>query len=225
MLRIMNSAKNYALPRIVDALMDNEAQHVLRAQVVGKARGNVLEIGIGSGLNLRHYRKGVQRITGIDPSPGFLRICAERIQETGLTVHLVQGRAEELPFPDHEFNTIVTTWTLCSINNIALALQEIRRTLKPCGELLFLEHGRSADNVIVRLQDAFTPLTKLSSGCRINRPIAELLQDAGFEITLRTRYAGILKPFVYMYEGCATPIAECHGLKKERRVGPIIPAA
>ena len=203
----MNLVKNYALPRILNALMNNKTQHLFRKHVVAKARGNVLEIGIGSGLNLRHYSSDVDTIIGIDPSPGALFICSRRIGKTNLSVCLIQGQAEYLPFPDHAFDTIVTTWTLCSINNVGLALREAHRTLKPNGKLLFLEHGRSTDHIVVKLQHILTPLTKLSGGCRINRPIAELLQNAGFEIeNLRTRYAGSLKPFVYMYEGCATPV-------------------
>lgn len=185
--------------------MDNRKQHLLREGIVRKAAGNVLEIGIGTGLNLRHYSRNVKKITGIDPSADFLEICAERARESHITINLVQGRAEQMPFSDHEFDTVVTTWTLCSINDIRLALNEVRRTLKPCGKFLFLEHGRSGDHIVVRLQDVFTPITKLSCGCRINRPIADLLQKAGFETDLDTRYAGLLKPFVYMYQGVATP--------------------
>ena len=202
----MNVLKNYTFSSVLDAFMNNRTQARFRQDVIAPANGNILEIGIGSGLNLKHYSRRVETIVGIDPSPGALRICAKRARKSGLRVTLVRGRAERLPFADHVFDTVVTTWTLCSVDDVAFALLEVRRTLKPSGKLLFLEHGRSADHLVVGLQDFLTPVTKLSSGCRINRPIAKLLREAGFKINcLRTRYAGRMKPFVYMYEGCATP--------------------
>ncbi|MGA7323822.1 MAG: methyltransferase domain-containing protein, partial [Rhodomicrobium sp.] len=124
-----------------------------------------------------------------------------------IPVQLIQAQAEALPLSDHVFDTIVTTWTLCTISEVDKALAELRRALKPTGQLLFLEHGRAEDYAVSRWQDALTHLTRpLNGGCRINRSIADLLTKAGFEIlSLRTGYAGVIKPFVYIYEGCASP--------------------
>jgi ubiquinone/menaquinone biosynthesis C-methylase UbiE len=197
----------HALPRILDVSMDNVRLHRLRSRLISQAKGRILEIGIGSGLNLPHYSNAVEQICGIDCSPFSLGICFRRAKRLDKPVLLVQGFAEALPFPDHTFDTIVTTWTLCSIDGIGEALLELRRTLKPAGHLLFLEHGRSAENRVEWWQDRLTCITKrFGGGCRINRPISRLILDAGFTISaLRNCYSGSLKPFVYMYEGVATP--------------------
>src|SRR5262249_54436236 len=110
-------------------------------------------------------------------------------------------------FPSNIFDAVVTTLTMCSIEDIDRALAEIHRTLKPGGQLLFLEHGRANNHGVTRWQDLLTLITRpLNGGCRINRPIATLIRDAGFDISqMRTAYAGFIKPFVYMYEGIATP--------------------
>ena len=120
-------------------------------------------------------------------------------------VLLVKGRAEALPFRDHYFDTLVTAWTLCSIDDIEGALREFRRVLQPRGKLLFIEHGRSSEDTVTKWQDLRLPVTMaVSGGCRINRPIEKLLRNAGFQVLhMTTHYAGVLKPFVFMYEGCA----------------------
>ena len=194
---------------MLDISMDNRDLQRFRRRIVPLAEGRVLEIGIGSGLNLMYYGENVKQVFGADLSVGALDICNTRAAGLGIPVHLVQAEAESLPFPDRLFDTVVATWTLCSIDGIERALRELRRTLKPCGQFLFVEHGRAAGGGVIWWQDKLTKITRpLSGGCRINRPIDRLIREAGFEICeLKTGYAlgyaGVLKPFGYMYEGKA----------------------
>jgi ubiquinone/menaquinone biosynthesis C-methylase UbiE len=199
----------YIWPRLVDLGMRNAETTKLRATWIPQARGEVLEVGIGSGLNLAHYSHEVQHVYGVDPSLELQRMARRRIAETGrLKVEfLLQSAEQPLPLGDFSIDTVVVTWTLCSIPEVAPALAEMRRVLKPNGRLIFLEHGRAADPRVAKWQDRLTPLWKrFSGGCHLNRKVDELIGAAGFRVTeLLTSYTPGPRVVTYTYQGLAQP--------------------
>ena len=176
-----------------------------RRRVVPAAEGRVLEIGIGSGLNLPFYGGAAQHIVGLDPSPKLLELARRAAKKRTLPIELLEASAEAIPLDDRSIDTIVTTWTLCSVANVVGALADMRRVLTPHGRLLFVEHGRSPDAGISRWQDRLTPLWKrIGGGCHLNRPIDRLLEASGFRIEqIDTSYMEGPKIFTFMYEGSA----------------------
>jgi ubiquinone/menaquinone biosynthesis C-methylase UbiE len=167
----------------------------------------VLEIGIGSGLNLRSYPAAVEQIIGLDPSPRLLALAQDAALRIPIPVELIQASAEAIPLSDRSVDTILTTWTLCSIADIRQALAEMRRVLRPGGRLLFVEHGRAPQPAVQWWQDRLTPLWKrLGGGCHLNRDMSDLIAGAGFRIDrLETGYMPGPKPMTFMYEGSARP--------------------
>jgi ubiquinone/menaquinone biosynthesis C-methylase UbiE len=178
---------------------------VYRRRAVSAARGRILEVGVGSGLNLPLYEPGTQ-VVGLDPSTKLLSMARQATADRAQSIELIEGSAESLPLADHEFDTVVTTWTMCSIPNLPKALAEIRRVLKADGKLVFAEHGRAPEATVVRWQNALTPLWKrIGGGCHLNRPIDQLVAAAGFRIDgLKTGYMKGPKPMTFMYEGEAS---------------------
>jgi ubiquinone/menaquinone biosynthesis C-methylase UbiE len=198
----------YVLPRLVDFSMRNRETARLRADWIPHARGEVLEIGIGSGLNLPFYSPEVRHVYGVDPSVGLQRMARERVAAGRLPVEFFSQSAEEpLPLPSASVDTVVVTWTMCSIPNVDDALQQMRRVLRPTGRLIFLEHGRSPDPGVVAWQDRLTPVWKtFTGGCHLNRKVDELIAAAGFHITqLKTCYMPGPRPMTYTYQGFAQP--------------------
>ena len=193
------------VPWLLDLAMRNRRLAVYRQQVVGRARGRVLEIGVGSGLNLPLYGPAVDGVCGIDPSPELLHRAYRRIADAHVPVSLVRAAAEQLPFADAAFDTLVMTWVLCSIPNPGAALGEMRRVLKPGGGLVFVEHGLAPEPRIVRWQRRLTPGWKrISGGCHLDRKMDELIRAAGFRVeTLATGYMPGPKPWTFMYRGQA----------------------
>ncbi|HEY2001784.1 MAG TPA: class I SAM-dependent methyltransferase [Acidobacteriaceae bacterium] len=186
--------------------MRNEETARLRAGWVPLARGEVLEVGIGSGLNLPFYSSDVQRIYGVDPSVELQRIARGRVVAAPMEVEFLSRSAEEpLPLADASIDTVVTTWTLCSIANAPKALREMKRVLKATGRLIFLEHGRAPDAGVADWQERITPLWKnITGGCHLNRKIDDLITAAGFQITeLKTFYVRGPRPMTYTYQGVA----------------------
>jgi ubiquinone/menaquinone biosynthesis C-methylase UbiE len=159
----------------------------MRERVLPKARGLVAEIGFGSGLNLPYYDPAkVDRLIGIDPDPSMLGIARRRLAGVRLQVELIEGRAEELPLPDGSVDTAVMTYALCTIPDPRSALREIRRTLKPGGRLLFIEHERSAEPWRCRWQDRLNGAWgRIAGGCHLNRNPLQLIEDAGFVVGTR----------------------------------------
>jgi SAM-dependent methyltransferase len=156
-----------------------------RRLVVPEARGDVLELGVGTGLNFGLYGR-VERLAGIDPDPFMLARARARAAEFALPIELHEAGAEALPFDRGRFDTIVMTFTLCTIPDVAASLAEARRVLKPGGRMLFVEHTRSIQPVLARAQTALTPLwKKIGGGCHLNRPAPELIAGAGFEVVER----------------------------------------
>jgi ubiquinone/menaquinone biosynthesis C-methylase UbiE len=176
-----------------------------RARVLSGATGRVLEIGIGSGLNLPFYGPGVQQIIGIEPSPRLLKMACDARSGSTTALDLIEGTAEAIPIEDASIDTVVTTWTMCSIPNVSGALAEMRRTLRAEGQLLFVEHGRAPEVRVQQWQDLLTPAWKrLSGGCHLNRPIEDLIRQSGFQLErLNKGYMPGLKPMTFMYEGLA----------------------
>jgi ubiquinone/menaquinone biosynthesis C-methylase UbiE len=196
----------YVLPRIIDVAMRNEETTRLRAAWIPLARGEVLEVGIGSGLNLPFYSADVQRVYGVDPSIELQQMARGRVVAAPVEVEFLSQSAEEqLPLADASIDTVVTTWTLCSIPNAPKALQEMKRVLKASGRLIFLEHGRAADSGVADWQERITPLWKnITGGCHLNRKLDDLITTAGFRITeLKTFYVRGPRPMTYTYQGVA----------------------
>lgn len=196
----------YFLPRLIDLAMRNKDATRLRAQWVPQARGEVLEVGIGSGLNLPFYSHDVERIYGADPSLELQRIARQRAASTPIKLEfLLQSAEARLPLADASMDTVVVTWTLCSIPDPLRALQEMNRVLKANGRLIFVEHGHSPDPGVARWQERLTPTwRRFTGGCHLNRKIDELLTDAKFRIAeLRTCYLSGPRPMTYTYQGLA----------------------
>ncbi|MDA8050572.1 MAG: class I SAM-dependent methyltransferase [Rhodospirillales bacterium] len=195
------------LPHLVNLAMRHPTFTRLRAPVIAGAAGRVLEIGVGSGLNLAFYGPDASAVLGIDPSAELLAIARARAGRSAVPVSLLEGSAELLPLEAASIDTVVTTWTLCTIPDAARALAEVRRVLRRSGRLLFIEHGRSPDARIARWQDRLDPLWgRLAGGCHLNRPIDALIAGNGFAIeVLRHRRLPGPPTHTFLSEGIATP--------------------
>jgi ubiquinone/menaquinone biosynthesis C-methylase UbiE len=193
------------LPYLVQLSMRQEVLTPYRRRLVPMAEGRVLEIGVGSGCNLSLYGEAASVVIGLDSSPTLLSMAREASRHVTRAIEFLEGSAEAIPMEDHSVDTLVTTWTLCSIPDVRGALEEMRRVLKPSGALLFVEHGRSPDANVRRWQDGLTPIWKrLAGGCHLNRAIPELLEATGFRIErLETGYMRGPKAMTFMYEGHA----------------------
>lgn len=179
-------------PRLMHWTMARRDVAEYRSWIVPRAAGRVLEIGVGSGLNLPFYGDTAAEVVGIEPHETLNRMAGKRAAAARVPVTLVNGSAEELPFADASFDTAVMTWTLCSIADCRRALDEIRRVLRPGGELLYLEHGKAPDAGVARWQDWLTPLWKrVAGGCHLNRPINDMVRERGF--TLMDTESGYLE--------------------------------
>lgn len=195
------------LPRILDWAMRYEEASRLRARAIPGARGVVLEVGIGSGLNLSFYTAAVTKVYGVDPSAELLAMARPRAAHVGFPVELLHQTAEQIPLPDRSVDTVVVTWSLCSIPNPAAALDEMRRVLRPEGALIFVEHGLSPDARVRTWQNRLTPLWhRLAGGCHLNRKMDDLIRNAGFSIAkLETEYIPGPRPMTYTYVGVGIP--------------------
>ena len=205
----MTLYSRYVLPYLTDLFMRQTRLIPFRQRVVSQAHGRVLEIGIGSGLNLPFYDREVEWVCGIDPSPELLGLAQKRIPEAAVATELVRGSSEALPVEDQSIDTVVVTFTLCTIPDVARALAEMRRAVKPDGELLFVEHGRAPEPRVARWQDRLTPLwRRVAGGCNLNRDVDALIRTAGFRLEqVTTGYLGQWTPrsMSFFYEGRARP--------------------
>jgi ubiquinone/menaquinone biosynthesis C-methylase UbiE len=185
-----NWYERIVLPHLLELTCGVKPIRRQRQKVVPLARGEVLEIGIGTGLNLPFYdRSRVKSIVGVDPALELHPLALRRVAQTGLSVRMVGLSAETLPLPDHGFDTIVCTYTLCTIPDPATALAEMRRVLAPGGKLLFSEHGRAPDESVRRWQQRLQPLWgPLAGGCQLGRDISALLEAAGFRLAVQSMY-------------------------------------
>lgn len=197
----------YVMPRLIDYLCADEAISDQRREVVGRAEGIVLEIGIGSGLNLPFYDPTrVERIIGIDPDDALWQLSAERRRDLAIPVERLPLSGERIPLDDDSVDCVVVTFTLCTIPDPVAALKEMRRVLKPGGRLLFAEHGESPDEGVRRWQGRIDPVWKrLAGGCHSGRPIPRLLQQGGWEVSeLDQGYIPGPKVLCYQYWGVAS---------------------
>jgi ubiquinone/menaquinone biosynthesis C-methylase UbiE len=204
----MNFYERRILPHLIHLTMRQSRLRPYRERVVAAARGRVLEIGVGSGLNLSLYPPAVSEVIGLDSSPELLERAAS-VRPTGeYSVELLDGSAEAIPLDAGSVDTVVTSWTLCSIPDVTRALQEVRRVLAPDGRLLFVEHGRAPDTRIAVWQDRLTPVWKrIGGGCHLNRPIGQLIGSSGFRIEqLHAGYMTGPRLMTFMYEGVARPV-------------------
>jgi SAM-dependent methyltransferase len=196
----------YVVPRMIDLCMKNPDMTRIRSELIPRARGVVLELGIGSGLNLPFYSADARRVYGVDPSLESLKIARKRVEASVVPVELVPQSAEKpLPLGDQSVDTAVITWSLCSIPDPLGALRQVRRVLRPSGQLLFVEHGLAPDEGVSAWQNRINPIwRRIAGGCNVNRPIDELIRSAGFEISdLKTAYMPGPRLLTYTYQGVA----------------------
>lgn len=196
---------HHILPRILEFAMKDKAFQPLRAPTLAKASGKILEIGFGSGMNMLEYPNTVREMIAIDPSRELYAMANDRIRQSGIRVQFMAGSAEQLPFNDDEFDTTVSTWSLCSIPNVEKALGEIFRTLKPGGKFLFIEHGLSPASSWQQLQRLLTPIWKrIGGGCHLDRQIQKLVEGQGFILKcVDFPFEGRGKRLLHLYQGQA----------------------
>lgn len=174
----------HLLPRLINAACGQGQIMKRRSQLVPLASGDVFELGCGGGLNQEFYQTSlVSRFAGIDPHEGLLEQARSQAQAKGWKADIRQGIGENIPFASGSFDTVVCTFTLCSVEDPAQVMSEMRRILKPGGRLLFLEHGRAPDASVAKWQDRIEPVwKKIGGGCHLTRPIGSALRGAGFEV-------------------------------------------
>jgi ubiquinone/menaquinone biosynthesis C-methylase UbiE len=196
----------YVLPRATHFLCSAKQVSRQREKVVPLAEGRVLEVGIGSGLNLPFYTADkVQHLWGLDPSKESWVLAQQAVAQAEFDVEFIESTAEEIPLEDGSADSIVVTYTLCSIPEILPALGEMRRVLNQGGQLIFCEHGTAPDETVRRWQNRLNPIWKrLGGGCNLNLPIPSILKQAGFKIrAMDTMYIPGWKPASFNYWGTA----------------------
>ncbi|RZP01601.1 MAG: class I SAM-dependent methyltransferase [Gammaproteobacteria bacterium] len=180
----MSLYEKYVLPKFLNCACGSKPVSYQRKKVVPLAEGKVLEIGIGSGLNLPFYDKAkIDEIWGLDPSEELSEMAKQVADEESMEVKFISSGAEDIPLPDNYFDCVLVTYTMCTIPEVQRANQEIRRVLKEDGKMIFCEHGEAPDQNIRKWQNRINPFWgKLAGGCNINRKIPSLIQDSGFDI-------------------------------------------
>lgn len=203
----MGLYRRYVLPALIDVAMRSKVVRVERARYVPAARGEVLEIGVGSGLNIPIYGPQVRKLHALDPSPELLRMARRRARGAAFPVELLSASAEAIPLSGASVDTVVATWTLCTIPDPVRALREMRRVLRPGGRLVVIEHGRAPEPGVARWQDRLTPLwRRIAGGCHLNRAIDQLLEQGGFEAAgLECGYVMGPRLIAYFYRGAVRP--------------------
>lgn len=194
-------------PRFYDYLVDKPFWAKYRREQLADVDGNILEIGVGTGLNLPHYPKHVRKITAVDPNPGMNKVLGRRIEQTGIDVDTRLIGSEELPFEDGVFDCVVSTITLCSIQDVGQAMSELFRVMKPGGRFMFLEHGLSPDAKVSQWQRRLNWLQRFcAGGCRLDLDVRELIAQQPFESVEMDNFYLEKTPKIhgYMYRGVAT---------------------
>ncbi|WP_299845767.1 class I SAM-dependent methyltransferase [uncultured Jannaschia sp.] len=203
----MLSYRKHVLPGLTHLAMRQDQLLPYRRRAVAGLHGRVLEIGIGSGLNLALYPEAVREVVGVDPSRELLRRAERAPHGSRPATEMIEGVAEALPLEDRSVDCVLTTWTLCSVSEPETALAEIRRVLRPGGVFRFVEHGLAPEPRVRRWQRWLTPAWHRCAGnCHLDRPTADLVVEHGFRLErLDTGYAKGPRPMVFMYEGLARP--------------------
>lgn len=202
----MGLYKKNVYPQIIESLLSNPSLMAHRKDILTHVRGDILEIGFGTGLNLPCYPDFVREITVLETNEGMNLLANERMRKSPIHVHFKLLSAETLPFQDKTFDSIVSTFTFCSIRNIDAAMKELYRVLKPNGQLLFLEHGLSPDKRVGFMQSFLNPFYKLfSDGCNLNRNMIHIIEKPGFKIISQEQFyeKGMIKLAGYLYKGIA----------------------
>jgi ubiquinone/menaquinone biosynthesis C-methylase UbiE len=196
------------LPRLLDWSMSGPEMAQYRQQLLADVSGQVLEIGFGTGLNLAYYPEHIKQLTAIDINPGMHTIARQRIQASPIQVEHQVLSSDRLPMPGNTFDSVVSTWTLCSIDNVQAALQEIHRVLKPGGKFFFVEHGLSSEPNIQTWQHRLTPLQKIiGDGCHLDRNIKALVEQVFQNVRFEEFYEqSVPKTFGYFYKGIAQKV-------------------
>ncbi len=195
----------YVLPRLIDLAMRSPAATAERRRLIPLASGTVLEVGVGSGLNIPFYGVGVSRLYALDPSRPLWRLARKQLTSAGFPIEFMAASAEHIPLGDMAVDSVVMTWTLCSIPDPVTALAEMRRVLRLGGRLIFVEHGRSPDEGVCTWQERLNPLwRRVTGGCNLDRRIDDLIRSARFDVLQMERaYGGGPKPMAYLYKGIA----------------------
>lgn len=204
----MGLYSSYVLPRVIHFTCGLKPNMRQRQKVVPRAHGRVLEIGIGSGLNFPFYDSAkVTKVWGLDPAPEVTRIAQQAAHSLPFEVEFIGLPGEEIPLEDNSVDTVLVTYTLCTIPDTTPALRQMSRVLRPGGELIFCEHGTAPDANVRRWQDRLNPIWKrLGGGCNLNRPIPALIETGGFRINnLETMYIPGWRPASFNYWGTAVP--------------------
>ncbi|ARV57554.1 SAM-dependent methyltransferase [Nostocales cyanobacterium HT-58-2] len=201
----MNLYYQFVLPRLLDWSMSDANISRYRQEVLAQVTGETLEIGFGTGLNLPYYPQHIQKLTTVDANPGMNALALKRIQASDITIKNYVLNGENLPFADHSFDSVVSTWTLCSIANVKQALTEIYRVLKPGGRFFFIEHGLSNNPKVQVWQNRLTPVQKvIADGCHLNRDIKSLLENQFNQVKLEQFQDTNLPEIIgYFYKGVA----------------------
>lgn len=196
------------MPRLVNVFCNTAETREIRARVCAELAGEVVELGFGSGLNAPYYPQAVTRVLAVEPADLAWQLAAERVAAGPVPVERVGLDGQALPLADDSVDAALSTWTLCTIPDATAALAEVKRVLRPAGRLHFVEHGLSPEPGVARWQHRLDPVQKrVAGGCHLSRPIAAMLEGAGFRVE-RMRHAyekGAPKPFGYLYEGVAVP--------------------
>lgn len=201
--------RDHVYPRLVDILGDPPPIEKVRRQIIPLARGEVLEVGSGSGANFVHYdATKVSKLYALEPNPGMIRLAQQQLKQTKLNITFLDLPGERIPLDDHRIDTVVSTFTLCTIPGIMEAIQGIARVLKPGGKLIFFELGLSPDPAVQRWQKRLEPIHRwLFQGLYLTRDIPTLLMEGGFQI--QQMEMGYLTPFPkspsYCWWGFADP--------------------
>lgn len=198
------------VPRVTRKALGAARHHEVRARVCAGLTGEVVEVGFGSGLNVRHYPEAVTRVTAVEPSDVAWRLSAAARDGAPVPVDRAGLDGQRLPFADDAFDTALSTWTLCTIPDPVAALQELRRVLRPGGRLYFVEHGAAPDDAVLRRQRQWDPVQRrLFAGCHVSRPIDVLLTRAGLPDEDVQRYYAEGEPRLFgsLYEGRTVAVA------------------
>ena len=202
----MSFYENRVLPSLINLACTGKPTRKQREKIVPRAYGDVLEVGFGGGLNLVHYDPDkVRKVFGLEPSAGMRRSATGNIEASEIDVELIDLPGEQIPLDDNSVDSVLVTFTLCTIPDAVTALQGMRRVLKPNGRLFFCEHGKAPDDGVHKWQNRLNPGWRIfAGGCNMNRDIPQLLKDGGFEIEDDNRmYIPGIRALSYNYWGAA----------------------